>query len=62
MLVFLNCVLKAWGFSLDLLGQPVTAHFGIPRSIPAHLQYLSSLFNWSWRDVKSLDITARSSV
>ena len=45
MLMFLRCVLKAWGFSFDLLGQPVMAHFGIPRSMPAHSQYLSNLFS-----------------
>ena len=61
MLVFSNCVLKAWKFSFDLLGHPVTGHLGMPRFIPAHLQYLSSLFNWNWRDVKLLDIAARSS-
>ena len=60
-LVFFSCVLKAWGFSFDLLGHPVMAHFGMPRSIPAHSQYLSSLFSWCWRDVKLLDIAARSS-
>ena len=56
-----NCVLKVCGFSFDLLGQPVIAHFGMPRSIPAHAQYLSSLFNWSWRDVSLLARIARSS-
>jgi hypothetical protein len=33
------------GFILDLLGHPVTAHLGVPRSIHAHLQNLSSLFS-----------------
>jgi hypothetical protein len=39
----------------------VTTHFGMPRSIPAHSQYLSSLFNWNGRGVKLLDVAARSS-
>ena len=30
------------------------------RSIPAHSQYLSSLFNCCWMDVALLDITAMS--
>jgi hypothetical protein len=34
------------GFSFDLLGQPVMAHLGIPRSIPDHAQNLSSLLSW----------------
>ena len=41
-----KCVLKACGFSFDLLGHPVIAHLGMPRSIPAHSQNLSSLFSW----------------
>ena len=32
-----KCVLKACGFSFDLLGHPVIAHLGMPKSIPAHL-------------------------
>ena len=31
------------GFVCDLFGQPVIAHFCTPRSIPAQLEYLSSL-------------------
>ena len=54
-------VLKACAFSLDLFGQPVIAHFGMPRSIPVHSQNLSNLSNWCWMDVVLLDITPRSS-
>ena len=32
-------------FVFDLFGHPVMAHFGIPRSIPYHSQYLSNLFS-----------------
>ena len=39
-------VLKLVGFVFDLFGQSVTAHFGIPRFILAHSQYLSSLSSW----------------
>ena len=39
MFVSRSCVLKVSGFSFDLLGQPVSAHFGMPESIPAHAQY-----------------------
>ena len=35
------CTLNVFGLVFDLFGQPVIAHFGTPRSIPAHLQYLS---------------------
>ena len=59
--MFLNWVLKACGLSFALLGQPVIAHFGIPRSIPAHEQYLSSLFSWSWMHVSLLAMTTKSS-
>ena len=61
MLIFFMCVLKAWVFNFVLLGQPVIAHFGMPRSIPAHSQNLSNLFSWSCRDGKLLGIAARSS-
>ena len=37
--------LNAFEFVFDLLGQLVIAHFVIPWSIPAHSQYLSSLFS-----------------
>ena len=37
------------------------AHFGIPKSIPAHSQYLSNLFNWVCIDWRLLVIAARSS-
>ena len=37
------------------------AHFVIPKSIPAHSQYLSSLFNWGCIDVRLFAIIARSS-
>ena len=40
------CILNVSWFILDLLGHPVIAHFVIPKSIPAHSQYLSSLFSW----------------
>ena len=39
-----KCVLKACGFSFDLLGHPVIAHLGMPRAIPIHSQNLSILF------------------
>ena len=45
----------------DLFGQPVMAHFGIPRSIPAHSQYLSSLFSWVCIDLRLSEIIAKSS-
>ena len=37
------------------------AHFVIPKSIPAHSQYLSSLFSWDCSDVSLFAIVARSS-
>ena len=37
--LFCSCVLKASGFSFDVLGEPMTAHFGMPMSMPAHAQY-----------------------
>ena len=37
------------------------AHLGMPKSIPAHLQNLSILFSWIWRDVILLDRAAKSS-
>ena len=56
-----KCVLKACGFSFALLGHPVIAHLGMPRSICAHSQNLSNLSSWVWRDVALLDRMARSS-
>jgi hypothetical protein len=38
--------LSVSSFSFDLLGHPVMAHFGTPKSILAQSQYFSSLFNW----------------
>ena len=38
-------VLNVAGFVFVLLGHPVTAHFGTPKSIHAHLQYLSNLLS-----------------
>ena len=49
-------------FVFDLFGQPVIAHFCIPMSIPAHSQYLSSLFSWVCIEWRLLVIAARSSV
>ena len=46
-LALANYVLKACEFNLEWLGHLVTAHFGMPRSIPAQSQYLSSLSSWS---------------
>ena len=37
------------------------AHFVIPKYIPTHSQYLSSLFNWGCSDVSLFAIIARSS-
>ena len=45
MFVACICALNVSWFILDLLGQPVIAHFVIIRSILAHLQYLSNLFS-----------------
>ena len=56
-----KCVLKACGLSFDLLGHPVIAHLGMPRSIPAHSQNLSILSIWVWRDVTLLAKAAKSS-
>ena len=60
-LAFSRCVLKVWGLSFDLLGHPVTAHLEMPRSMSAQSQYLSSLFSCGWREVRLLEIIARSS-
>jgi hypothetical protein len=51
--------LKVVGLSLDLFGHPVTAHFGIPRSILAHSQNLSSLFSCVCSVSSLLAIAAR---
>ena len=61
MLVAWIRALKIVGLSLDLFGYPVTAHLGIHRSIPAHSQNLSSLFNYICSDSSLLAIAARSS-
>ena len=53
--------LNSSGFIFDLFGHLVMAHFGIPRSIPAHSQYLSILFNWVCIDWRLLVIATRSS-
>ena len=37
------------------------AHFVIPKSIPTHSHYLSSLFSWGYSDVRLFAIIARSS-
>ena len=50
------------GFILDLLGHPVTAHLGIPRSIPAHSHNLFNLFSCTCNDFSLLAIAAKSSV
>ena len=36
------------------------AHFVIPKSIPTHSQYLSSLFSWGCSHVSLFAIIARS--
>ena len=61
--MLVDCIraLNVMGFSLDLLGHPVTAHLGIPRSIPAHSQNLSSLFSCTCSDFSLLAIVAKSS-
>ena len=53
--------LKVVGCSLDLFGHPVMAHLGIPRSIPAHSQNLSSLLSCVCSVSSLLAIAARSS-
>ena len=55
------CALNVSWFILDLLGHLVIAHFVIPKSIPAHSQYLFSLFSWFCSDVSLFVIIARSS-
>ena len=61
MLVAWIRALKVVGLSLDLFGHPVTAHLGIPWSIPAHSQNLSSLLSCVCSDSSLLAIAARSS-
>ena len=61
MLVAWIRTLKVMGLSLDLFGHPVTAHLGVPRSIPAHLQNLSILFSCVCSVSSLLAIAARSS-
>ena len=46
---------------MDLFGYPVIAHLGIPRSIPAHLQDLSSLLSCVSSVSSLLAIAAKSS-
>ena len=65
---FLYLMFWAWilalnvsGFVFDLFGHPVMAHFGTPKSIPAHSQYLSSLFSWVCIDWRLFVMAARSS-
>ena len=53
--------LKVVRCSLDLFGQPVIAHLGIPRSSPAHVQNLSSLLSCVCSVSSLLAIVARSS-
>jgi hypothetical protein len=54
-------VLNLIGLMFDLFGHPVMAHFGTPRSIPAHSQYLSILLSYFCIDCKLFVIMARSS-
>jgi hypothetical protein len=61
MLIVWISALNVMGFSLDLLGHPITAHLGISRSIPVHLQNLFSLFICVCSDSSLLAIAARSS-
>ena len=49
------------GLILDLFGHRVTAHLGIPRSMPAHSQDLSSLLSCICRDFSLLAMIAKSS-
>ena len=55
------CALNVFSFVFDLFGHPVIAHFGTPRSIPAHSQYLSSLFSWFCIDCRLFEMIAKSS-
>ena len=59
MFVACICALNVSWFILVLLGHPVIAHFVIPKSIPAHSQYLSSLFTCFCSDVNLSVIIAR---
>ena len=49
------------GLVFDLFGQPVIAHLLTPRSIPAHLQYFSSLLSWVCIDCRLFEMAAKSS-
>ena len=49
------------GFILDLLGHPITAHLGIPRSNPAHSQNLSNVLSCICNDFSLLAIATKSS-
>ena len=59
-LVVFICVLNVTWFILDLFGYHVTAHFDIPRFIPAHSYYLSILFSCECSDVSLLVMIAKS--
>ena len=61
MFVACICALNVSWFILVLLGHPIIAHFVIPKSIPAHSQYLSSLFSCFCSDVNLFVIITRSS-
>ena len=50
-----------FSFVFDLFGQPVIAHFGTPRFIHAHSQYLSSLFSWICVDCRLFEMIVKSS-
>lgn len=58
--VSLICILKVCDLNFDLLGHLVIVHLGMPKSILAHSQNLSSLFCWSWRNVTLLARVVRS--
>ena len=60
MFVACICALNVSWFILVLLGHPVIAHFVIPKSMPAHSQYLFSLFSCFCSDVNLFVIIARS--
>ena len=46
---------------MDSFGQPIIAHLGIPRSIPAHSQNLSRMLSCICSDFNLLAIAAKSS-
>ena len=49
------------GASLDLFGEPVSAHLLIPSPIPAHLQNLFIFSNCGWIWVMFEEMMTRSS-